>query len=141
MIACSHGYAFWDSGGCRQCARELLLIQRARDAIAAELYPPAQNATGVGASASLQIPEIVICAAVRANDGDVFRCHRHHDGLRALRDRGLEPAPRAQAQGFITSRNRYVDRGEALRLQLAAGIASHDPNGYRPPDLYSEDLY
>jgi hypothetical protein len=76
---------------------------------------------------------------VRASNGDVLRCHRHHDGLRALRDRRAELEP---DQGFITSRNRYVDRREALQLQLAAGIESVAPGGgYRPPELYSEDLY
>jgi hypothetical protein len=44
-------------------------------------------------------------------------------------------------QGFITSRNRYVGREEALRLQLAAGIKSACPSGYRARDLFSEDLY
>jgi hypothetical protein len=43
-------------------------------------------------------------------------------------------------QGFITSRNRYVDREEGLRLQLAAGIESVAPGGYRG-QLFSEDLY
>jgi hypothetical protein len=45
-------------------------------------------------------------------------------------------------QGFVTSRNRYVDRTEAMRLQVAAGIPS--ACGGRMEDgqlLFSEDLY
>lgn len=85
--------------------------------------------------------EIVICAAVLAADGRVFRCHRHHDGLRALSVAGAQYAMREGAQGFITSRNRYVDRREALALQRAAGIESVAPTGYHAEELFSEDLY
>ena len=50
-----------------------------------------------------------------------------------------------ETQGFVTSRNRFVNRVEALRLQKEAGIPSADPtskNGvYKYGDLYSEDLY
>ena len=45
-----------------------------------------------------------------------------------------------EAQGFITSKNRYVTRAEGLKLQKAAGIPSADPEGYGS-ELYSEDLY
>lgn len=44
-------------------------------------------------------------------------------------------------QGFVTSRNRYVDRKEAMRIQKEAGVESLDPGGYRGDELYSEDLY
>lgn len=86
-------------------------------------------------------PEIVICAAVLASSGEVIRCHRHHDGLRALADRKLEHSEHDRAQGFVTSRNRYVDRYEAMQLQLAAGIPSAAPGGYRGKQLFSEDIY
>jgi hypothetical protein len=85
--------------------------------------------------------EVVICAAVVADNGEVVRCHRHHDGLRAIADRDLAHAEREDAQGFITSRNRYVDRREAMRIQRAAGIESVAPGGYRGTQLFSEDLY
>lgn len=88
--------------------------------------------------------EIVICAAVRDIHGRVFRCHRHHHGLALLgarwASRSRDLADAAQ-QGFVTSRNRYVDRREALRLQRAAGIESVAPGGYRGEQLFSEDLY
>jgi hypothetical protein len=44
-------------------------------------------------------------------------------------------------QGFITSRNRFVSRSEAMKLQLDAGIPSVVKGGYRGTVLYSEDLY
>lgn len=90
--------------------------------------------------------EIVICAAVRAKDGFIYRGHRHGHAL--YKPYGLQGVPgyenerpHGDDQGFITSRNRYVNRKEALELQLAAGIKSVDPGGYRGGELYSEDLY
>lgn len=90
-------------------------------------------------------PEIVICAAVRDIGGTVIRCHRHHHGLAVLRERWASRSHNIVAleaeQGFVTSRNRYVDRREAMALQLAAGIQSVAPGGYRGEQLFSEDLY
>jgi len=96
-------------------------------------------------------PEICICAAIRLPDGRVIRGHRHgdciHTAAQLIDHRwriGLEPSPwsarMCRDQGFMSSRNRYVDREEGLRLQLAAGIPSADPGGYRG-ELFSEDLY
>ena len=53
-------------------------------------------------------PEIVICAAILAQDGRVFRCHRHNHGIDAARAAGTKPAEFADSNGFITSRNRFV---------------------------------
>jgi hypothetical protein len=46
-------------------------------------------------------------------------------------------------QGFITSRNRFVGRIEAARIQALAGIVSPDTGWVPRPDreLFSEDLY
>lgn len=96
--------------------------------------------------------EIVICSAIRLPDGRIVRGHRHGDCIRTaieLIDHryniGLEPKPwnasMCRERGFISSRNRYVDREEGLRLQLAAGIPSACPSGYRQRELFSEDLY
>jgi hypothetical protein len=97
---------------------------------------------GVGADQQ----EICICAAVRLeDDGYIIRGHRHHNCLQTAveRQRATEPysRPITPVQGFITSRNRFVDRKEGLRLQLAAGIESVSPDGYRGDILFSEDLY
>lgn len=88
--------------------------------------------------------EVVICAAVRAKDGYIYRGHRHADALRGLQGMPAYQGerPYGDDQGFITSRNRYVNRTEAARLQKAAGIASVCPSGaYLGGECYSEDLY
>ena len=88
-------------------------------------------------------PEIVICSAVKATNGQIFRGHRHSDCFRAIVDRMLTPDGNPEAQGFITSSNRFVGREEAYRIQRAANIPSADKEeGYtKGPCLYSEDLY
>lgn len=103
-----------------------------------------------------QAREIVICAAIRLPDGRVFRGHRHSNCIDVARTTvnhrhriGLEPEPfhgiyekrGLGDQGFITSRNRFVGREEAYRLQVAAGIESVARDGYRGELLFSEDLY
>ena len=96
--------------------------------------------------------EIVICSAIKLPNGKIFRGHRHSDCIETAFkfvswNGGVVPgehhwtADMCSDQGFITSRNRYVDRKEGLKLQLAAGIDSVCPSGYRVSDLFSEDLY
>ena len=87
--------------------------------------------------------EIVICAAVKTTTDKVFRGHRHCDCFAAIRSRHFAYDGSAESQGFVTSKNRYVDRAEAYDLQIAAGIKSVNPEGgyCREGELYSEDLY
>jgi hypothetical protein len=87
--------------------------------------------------------EICICAAVIAHDGTIYRGHRHVDCLKAIRERGKKQEEKAEAQGFITSKNRYVNRAEGYKIQIAAGIKSADYTGdyVQKGQLYSEDLY
>lgn len=87
--------------------------------------------------------EIVICAALKMEDGYVVRGHRHHDCLRTASQipRYSEKKNIDRKQGFITSRNRFVDRYAGYALQKAAGIKSEAPEGYHAPKLFSEDLY
>lgn len=87
-------------------------------------------------------PEVCICAAIRLADGHVIRGHRHNHAMRTAFDMRIPTVDiRAADQGFVTSRNRYVGREEGQRLQLAAGVPSADPCGYRGDILFSEDLY
>jgi hypothetical protein len=87
-------------------------------------------------------PEICICAAIRLADGRVIRGHRHAHCMRTAFDLRIPTLEiRAADQGFVTSRHRYVGRVEGYRLQVAAGIPSADPGGYRVDRLFSEDLY
>lgn len=95
-----------------------------------------------------EYPEICICAAVKTNTGKVFRGHRHSDCFKAMAVRHLAPSDKPEDQGFITSRNRYVDRAEGYKLQMEAGIESASKEyssaekGYcQKGQLYSEDLY
>lgn len=85
-------------------------------------------------------PEIVICAAVRMGNFTI-RGHRHPDCIRNLVERKLDPQP--IEQGFITSRNRYVGREEAMQIQRAAGAKSaYSSDGeLHGTILFSEDLY
>lgn len=89
--------------------------------------------------------EIIICSAVQYHDGTVIRGHRHNDALKTLfsiprinKDFEDKKAMIIK-QGFITSKNRFVERKEALQIQLKAGIKSH--RGKYQNQLYSEDLY
>lgn len=85
--------------------------------------------------------EIVICAAVKTITGEIFRGHRHADCFLAIRNAGRKIDSSADAQGFITSSNRFVTRLEGRKLQDAAGIPSVAEDGYQGNTLYSEDLY
>lgn len=86
-------------------------------------------------------PEICICAAVLDSNGEIFRGHRHGYCFSTIRSEGKKISDREDAQGFITSRNRYVSREEGRKLQNAAGIPSASPEGYIGNTLFSEDLY
>jgi len=90
--------------------------------------------------------EVCICAAIRLENGRVIPCYRHSDGIATAHRMTPGRAPITSAmQGFLTSRNRYVDRLEGMRLQKAAGIPSADVRRGRNYDnddmLFSEDLY
>ncbi len=85
--------------------------------------------------------EIVICSAVKTTDGQIVRGHRHGDCIHTIYRMNLVPDTAIEAQGFVTSSNRYVTRDEGRRLQDAAGIPSIAPEGYRGSTLFSEDLY
>jgi len=85
--------------------------------------------------------EICICAAVKTTNGYIVRGHRHADCIHSIKRMGLKPSKSPKAQGFITSKNRYVTREQGRKLQDGAGIPSADKNGYMGDTLYSEDLY
>ena len=85
--------------------------------------------------------EICICAAVIAKDETIVRGHRHGDCFRTIIAMDKEPKGGYKSQGFITSKNRYVDREEGARLQREAGIISVWTNQLIKNTLFSEDLY
>ena len=97
--------------------------------------------------------EVVICAAIKLDDGYIVRGHRHDDCIRTAAARGDYPTRQhgpicADQQGFVTSRNRFVNRDDAMAIQKAAGLPSADlvAKGYSDPSLrgdilFSEDVY
>lgn len=93
--------------------------------------------------------EICICAAIKVetDKGErIQRCHRHHEAARHInwmwRDGQItDEQYQNTVQGFVTSKNRFVDRYEGMKIQKAAGIKSVDRDGYRGEQLFSEDLY
>ena len=85
--------------------------------------------------------EIVICAAVKASDGTIYRGHRHGHCFQAIRDAKKECGSYGDSQGFMTSKNRFVTREEGRKLQDKAGIKSVAEKGYVAETLFSEDLY
>jgi hypothetical protein len=85
--------------------------------------------------------EFCICCAVKATDGTIIRGHRHADCFHSIVRRKKEISKAWEDQGFITSKNRYVDREEGFLLHKKAKIKSVNPEGYRPGWLFSEDLY
>jgi len=87
--------------------------------------------------------EICICAAIKDTKGRIWRGHRHADAIStAIAAEARIPLEReSEWQGFVTSKNRFVNRYEGMAVQIAAGIKSHDPSGYRGDRLFSEDLY
>lgn len=95
--------------------------------------------------------EIIICAALRTPSGQIIYGHRHHDCLRtwaAMYEVGREHGKYTdddkiatqRNQGFVTSKNRFVDRVEALQIALQAGQVL-DKSRIRANRLFSEDLY
>lgn len=83
--------------------------------------------------------EICICAAIKTPSG-IYRGHRHGDCFLVMQRKKIERSD-SDVQGFMTSRNRFVDRREGRRLQNEAGIMSADTDGYETNTLLSEDLY
>ena len=86
--------------------------------------------------------EICICAAWKAKNEKTYRGHRHIHCLDAMGDENTEPLTKGDmGQGFITSKNRFVNRKEGYELQMDAGVESVAKGGYRDNRLFSEDLY
>ena len=87
--------------------------------------------------------EICICAGIKDTTGYIWRGHRHADCISSAIEAGrsIPHTGEKDWQGFVTSKNRFVNRYEGMKLQLAAKIESADRGGYRGNRLFSEDLY
>lgn len=96
--------------------------------------------------------EVCLCAAIQMPNGYIVRGHRHDDCLitACFCKRYDKALVRAAAQGFMTSRNRFVDRAEGMRLMRQTDHAArwHGNETVRFRDLplvldelFSEHLY
>ena len=86
--------------------------------------------------------EICICAAVKTEDGVIFRGHRHRDCRDSIVRHGKKPSQNWGDEGFMTSYNRFVDRKVGYQLMKKTGWKSVNPQGYQLCEwLFSEDLY
>lgn len=91
----------------------------------------------------------VVCAAIRAADGEVLLGIRHysqdmHRQIGARRDGAKFKHRHDVDQGFVDQRGVFMSREEAYAVALAAGqvwrpeVCGHGLDG---PKLYSEGLY
>lgn len=95
--------------------------------------------------------EVCICAAILW-DGKIWPGMRHGDCMEAMRrelswnmtGKEIQNSHMFNEQGFLTSKNRYVGREEALQMHQAIGIpsaAEEQGEDYRKDIMFSEDLY
>jgi len=90
----------------------------------------------------MQDTENIIAAALIL-DGVVHslsKPNRHHNIIHKLyEDNGRTKSICPESQGFITSKDRYVDRAEGLKIAIAANqiIKKHG----NPDMLFSEDMW
>jgi hypothetical protein len=89
--------------------------------------------------------EVCICAAILLDDGRIIRGHRHDDCIQTAQkwqNAGQNIGRIGQdQQGFVTSRNRFVDRAEGARLMREVGHVTPAQWVFRSDTLFSEDLY
>jgi len=99
--------------------------------------------------------EYIICAAIWFDDGIdrelpeiegktgyVIAGRRHHNVFftaSVLTQGGRICLPEKEVQGFITNKNRFVDRIEAADIAFKAGQIEQPTT--HPLGLFSEDLY
>jgi len=104
-----------------------------------------------------ELPEQILCAAiwykevgtphhnvVNVDKGSVVCAHRHGHVIALMMNlTGLRTVTYAKdgvgehIQGFLTNKNRFVDRQEAAKIAMAQGQCID----IGTDDLYSEDLY
>jgi hypothetical protein len=83
--------------------------------------------------------EFILCAAVKNNE-DIICGYRHSDCYKILRIFVVEELlPGRDFQGFLTSKKRFVDRVEGLKIALENDQIWH--NMEVKEFLTSEDLY
>lgn len=83
------------------------------------------------------------CRPLNCNVGIVFCGLRHHNCLyQKVALTGLPDHKSGKnIQGFLTNKNRFVDRKEALEIARTANQINEDELGNPRIGLFSEDLY
>ena len=87
---------------------------------------------------------MILCAAVKYKD-IVIPCHRHCDGYEILYKLDAEDYRINTIEGFITTKNEFLNREKALEeaihcAQLSAVVIQNKQDNFET-ELYSEDLY
>lgn len=87
----------------------------------------------------------VVCAAIRAEDGDLLIGIRHystdmHAQMHARADGAKFCHRHGDDQGFVDQHGRYMTRREAFAVASAARQIT-DPDACQRGELYSEGLY
>lgn len=91
----------------------------------------------------------IVCAAVRAQDGELVLGIRHYSQdmwaqIHARRDGEKFCHRHDEDQGFVDQRGVWLDRHEAYKVAEAAGQVTNPEacgKGLEGPKLYSEGLY
>lgn len=100
------------------------------------------NALLTSVSAEPEVEQERIRSAEVRKAGVVYPCfaHTYHELMRLNLDAPEDVLKGEDSeQGFVTTRGRYIDRGEAFLIAQAAGQIIHK-HGSDEPSLYSEDL-
>jgi hypothetical protein len=98
--------------------------------------------------------EYIICSAIHFDDGKeyihqpknikngfVICGHRHHNcfmTIKILREKRIDFQEAKETQGFLTNKNIFLTREEAMEIAKSNGQISAD---LKNKELFSEDLY
>ncbi len=87
----------------------------------------------------------IVCAAIRAADGDLLIGIRHYSAdmvlqMHARKDGDKFQHRRGDDQGFVDQSGHYLTRKAAFAIATRAGQIIH-PEACRGNELYSEGLY
>lgn len=80
--------------------------------------------------------ERLLVSAIKYPWGEVVTGLRHHHVIAHMASRGIK-TPSSYPQGFVSSRGRFYERGEALRVAVESGQVA----GSFTDTLHSEDLW
>ena len=90
--------------------------------------------------------EFILCSAINYN-GTIISGFRHSDCYKVLKELFAEPVlPGREHQGFLTSKNRFVDRKEGWKIakennQIKYGLKASENEDENESILISENLY